>query len=56
VIRRFGPASFEVSTGPGTKTMAYPGKNGGIDVELLDGKVVKVATARTKEVALVGPR
>ena len=56
VIRRFGPASFEVSTGPGTKTMAYPGKNGGIDVELLDGKVVKVATARTEEVAVVGPR
>jgi len=56
VIRRFGPASFEVSTGPGTKTLAYPGKNGGIDVELLDGKVTKVAAARTQEAAIVGPR
>jgi hypothetical protein len=56
VIRRFGPASFEVSTGPGTKTLAYPGKNGGIDVELLDGKVIHVAAAKTQEVAVTGPR
>ena len=56
VIRRFGPASYEVSTGPGTKTMAYAGKSGGIDVELLDGKVTKVATANIQEVAVVEPR
>ena len=56
VIRRFGPASFEVSTGPGTKTLAYPSKDGGIDVELLDGRVTKVAPARTQEVAVIGPR
>jgi len=56
VIRRFGPASFEVSTGPGTKTLAYPGKDGGIDVELLDGRVTKVAPAKTQELAVVGPR
>src|SRR5271169_4607657 len=52
VIRRFGPASFEVSTGPGTKTLAYPSKDGGIDVELLDGRVTKVAPAKTQEVAV----
>jgi hypothetical protein len=56
VIRRFGPASFEVSTGPGTKTLAYPSKDGGVDVELLDGRVTKVAPAKTQEVAVVGPR
>ena len=56
VIRRFGPAAFEVSTGPGTKTLAYPGKNAGIDVELLDGKVTKVATAKLQEIAIVRPR
>jgi len=56
VIRRFGPASFEVSTGPGTKTLAYPSKDGGIDVELLDGRVTRVAAAKTQEVAVVGPK
>ena len=56
VIRRFGPATFEVSTGPRTKTLAYPGKDGGIDVELVDGRVTKVAPAKTQEVAVVGPR
>ena len=46
MIRRFGPASFEVSTGPSTKTLAYPSNNGGIDVELVDGRVTKVASAK----------
>jgi hypothetical protein len=52
VIRRFGPATFEVSTGPRTRTLAYPG----IDVELVDGRVTKLAPAKTQEVAVVGPR
>ena len=56
VIRRFGPAAFEVSTGPGTKTLAYPGKNGDIDVDLLDGKVTRVVTAKLQEIAIVRPR
>ena len=56
LIRRFGPASFEVSTGPRKKTLAYQGKEGDIDVELLDGKVTKVATAKVQEVAIVRPR
>jgi hypothetical protein len=56
VIRRFGPAAFEVSAGPGTKTLAYPGKEGDIDVELLDGKVTKVARAKLQEIAIVRPR
>jgi hypothetical protein len=56
VIRRFGPATFEVSTGPRTRTLAYPGKDGGIDVELVDGRVTKVAAAKTQDVAVVGPR
>ena len=56
LIRRFGPASFEVSTGPGAKTLAYPGKGGDIDIELLDGEVTKVARAVAPEVAIVRPR
>jgi hypothetical protein len=56
LIRRFGPASFEVSTGPRTKTLAYAGKEGDIDIELLDGKVTKVAPAKAQEVAVVQPR
>lgn len=56
LIRRFGPASFEVSTGPGAKTLAYPGKDGDIDIELLDGRVTKVARAKAQEVAIVRPR
>ena len=56
LIRRFGPASFEVSTGPGTKTLAYQGKEGDVDIELLDGKVTKVAAAKAQEVAIVGRR
>lgn len=56
LIRRFGPASFEVSTGPGTKTLAYQGKEGDVDVELLDGKVSKVGPAKAQEVAIVRPR
>jgi hypothetical protein len=54
LIRRFGPASFEVSTGPGTKMLAYQGKDVDLDVELLDGRVIKVA--RAQDVALVRPR
>jgi hypothetical protein len=56
LIRRFGPASFEVSTGPGTKTLAYPGKGGDIDIELVDGKVTAVAVAKAQEAAVVRPK
>ena len=56
LIRRFGPASFEVSTGPGAKTLAYPAKDGDIDIELLDGNVTKVARMKAQEVAIVRPR
>ena len=56
LIRRFGPGSFEVSTGPGTKSLAYPGKSGDIDIELVDGKVTRVAVAKAQEVAVVRPR
>ena len=56
VIRRFGPPSFAVSTDTSTKTLTYPGKDGDIDVELLDGRVTKVATAKAPEVAVVRPK
>jgi hypothetical protein len=46
VVQRCGAPSFEVATGPATKTLAYAGKNGGIDVELQDGKVIRIAPAK----------
>lgn len=56
LIRRCGPPSFEVATGPTTKTLAYPGKDSGIDVELQDGKVVRVAAAKPQAIADGAPK
>jgi hypothetical protein len=39
LARRFGPPSFEVTTGPHTKTLSY----GSLDIDLQDDAVVKVA-------------
>ena len=46
VVRRFGTPSFEVTTGPHTKTLSYQSKDGGVDVDLQDGAVLKVAKAQ----------
>ena len=56
LIRRFGPPSFAVTTAQGTQSLAYPGKVGGIDLELLDGKVTKVTTAKPQEIAVGAPQ
>jgi hypothetical protein len=57
LIRRFGPGSFEIATGPGTKTLSYPGKNGDINIDLLDEKVTKVTPpAPSPQVAALKPK
>ncbi len=43
LIRRFGPPSFEVTTGPPhTKALSYAGKEGNIDIDMQDDAVIKV--------------
>ena len=46
VVRRFGTPSFEITTSPLTKTLSYQSKDGGVDVDLQDGKVINVAKAQ----------
>lgn len=50
LIRRFGPAAFEVTTGPRTRSLAYPDKRGDITVELFDEKVVRVVPPAPQQV------
>jgi hypothetical protein len=40
LLRRFGPPSFEILAGPGTRSLDYDTKDGGIRVECQDGKVI----------------
>ncbi|MBZ5593691.1 MAG: hypothetical protein LAP39_15740 [Acidobacteriia bacterium] len=56
LIRRFGPASFEVTTGSHTRTLSYPGKSGDIDVELLDEKVARIVPPPSQQVAAASPK
>jgi hypothetical protein len=56
LVRRFGRPDFEVTAGPGTTTLTYFRKDGGIDVELQDGKVAKVVPPKLPEVAVVAPK
>jgi hypothetical protein len=49
LVRRFGPAALEITTGPLTKTLSYMSREGPLQVDLSDGKVtsiVDMATAR----------
>ncbi len=50
LVRRFGRPDFEVTAGPGTTTLTYFCKDGSIDLELQDGKVVKVAPPKAQEI------
>lgn len=40
VIRRFGPPALEITAGPSSKILSYHGKNGPVQVELSEGKVI----------------
>ena len=55
LARRFGPPSFGITTGS-TKTLTYLGKNGGVDLELQDGKVVKVTKPKPQQIATASPK
>ena len=45
VVRRFGPPSLQMTTGPGATSLAYSGKDGQVQVEIQDGKVASVEKA-----------
>jgi hypothetical protein len=54
LVRRFGPPSFGVTTDRGTQTFTYLGRDGGVDLELQDGKVLKVV--KPQEIVVVAPK
>ena len=56
VVRRFGPPSYQVVTGPGAMAIAYLRKGGNVDLELRDAKVIKVTGARQQQMAAVSPK
>lgn len=45
LLRRFGPASLEITTSPVAKTLSYMSHSGPIQVEVRDGKVSSIAEA-----------
>jgi hypothetical protein len=47
LVKRFGPASLEITTGPLTKTMSYAGSEGVYQVDLREGKVSSMVLAST---------
>jgi hypothetical protein len=56
LVRRFGPSSFEVTDSTGATTVSYQGKERSVDLELQNGKVAKVLTAKLREIAVVAPK
>ena len=42
VVHRFGPPNLQITDGPGTVSLAYSSKDGGLKVEMQDGKVASV--------------
>jgi hypothetical protein len=56
LLRRFGRPDFEVTDSTGTTTLSYLRKDGTIDLELQDGNVIKVASAKPQEIAVVAPK
>lgn len=56
VVRRFGPPYYGVSTSPDTRTLAYVGKDGGVDIELQGDKVTKVAPEKPQEMAVAAQK
>jgi hypothetical protein len=56
LLRRFGRPDFEVTDSTGTTTLSYLRKDGTIDLELQDGNVIKVASAKPQEIAVAAPK
>ena len=46
LVRRFGPATLEITTSPLTKTLSYVNRTGAIQVEVREGKVISAAAPR----------
>jgi hypothetical protein len=42
LIRRFGPAALEITTGPLTKTLSYVSRTGAFQVEMREDKVISI--------------
>ena len=55
LLRRFGRPDFEVTDSTAT-TLSYLRKDGTIDLELQDGNVIKVASAKPQEIAVIAPK
>jgi len=47
VLRRFGPPRMQFTDGPGTSSLAYSSKDGGVQVAMRDGKVASVAKPKS---------
>lgn len=45
IVRRFGPPSLTLTTGPGEETLCYAKKNASVDVTMHNGKVASVQKA-----------
>jgi hypothetical protein len=56
LVRRFGRPDFEVTDSTGATTLSYLRKDGTIDLELQDGNVIKVGSAKPQEIAVVAPK
>jgi hypothetical protein len=46
LLRRFGPATLEITTSPLTKTLSYVHREGAIQVEMREGKVTSMVAQR----------
>jgi hypothetical protein len=47
LLRRFGPPAMLIATEHDAQTMSYIGKNGAVQVELRDGKVISVTVMKS---------
>jgi hypothetical protein len=56
LVRRCGPPSFQVTDSSDTKRITYLRRNDSVDLEVRDGKVVKVGTANSQEIAVAAPK
>jgi hypothetical protein len=56
MVRRFGPPSMEITTGPGARTLSYAAREGTVAVEVENDKVVTVATPGAGQSAVVLPK
>ena len=56
MVRRFGPPSMEITTGPGGRTVSYAAREGTVAVEVENDKVVTVTTPGARQSAVVLPQ